>query len=224
MGLKKKLRKPVTLESRIPSTGLIKIKSTQKVISEYHTLLKRISILQSSANTAGSTEEILKIEERLKELGGLEGYQKASLKGGNKKQGFLKTCQFLLPFLKSIRGSICSDVADSSADQTIKTTKECNSKEKIKLLDVGALDGQTFIKIPWIQCTNIDLNPQSHLVKKQDFFDRPLPKSNQDRFHVLCLALVINFVPVAQKRGEMLIRCKDFLLDDGLLYIVLPAP
>jgi 25S rRNA (adenine2142-N1)-methyltransferase len=224
MGLRKKLRKPVTLEFKKSSAEGVRIKSTQKVISEYHTLMKRLSLLESSDISAGSSDEIFKIQERLKELGGLEGYQKASLKGGNKKQGFFKTCQFLLPFLKSIRNSISSDVTDMTTGNSTKSTKENNVPKNIKLLDVGALDGQTFVKIPWIQCTSIDLNPQSHLVKKQDFFDRPLPKTDQDRFHVICMALVINFVPSAQKRGDMLLRCRDFLLETGLVYIVLPSP
>jgi 25S rRNA (adenine2142-N1)-methyltransferase len=43
-------------------------------------------------------------------------------------------------------------------------------------------------------------------------------------FNVVCLSLVINFVPDAALRGLMLLRTREFLSDSGLLYVVLPLP
>ena len=96
--------------------------------------------------------------------------------------------------------------------------------KRLKLLDVGALDGQTYRKYSFIQPISIDLNPQSPLVQKQDFLKRPLPTSNEDRFDACCLALVINFCPNPADRGLMIARSWDFLLPDGILYVSLPLP
>jgi len=41
--------------------------------------------------------------------------------------------------------------------------------------------------------------------------ERPLPVAEEDRFHAISLSLVLNFVPTAGSRGEMLKRCCLFL-------------
>lgn len=82
----------------------------------------------------------------------------------------------------------------------------------------------------------IDLNSQSDGIIQQDFMKRPLPKNDSERFDIISLSLVLNFVPDATGRGEMLLRTLDFLkqpdkgCSSGLrelfpsLFMVLPAP
>lgn len=83
--------------------------------------------------------------------------------------------------------------------------------------------------------TRIDLNSQSPGIEQQDFMERPLPTSSDQRFDIISLSLVVNFVPDAKARGEMLTRTAAFLhsrslLPDSLgnskalLFLVLPAP
>jgi 25S rRNA (adenine2142-N1)-methyltransferase len=47
----------------------------------------------------------------------------------------------------------------------------------------------------------IDLNPQSPRVLKKDFFELEKPVTEDAKFHVVCLSLVVNFVPDALLRG-----------------------
>ncbi|KAK3710614.1 25S rRNA (adenine2142-N1)-methyltransferase [Vermiconidia calcicola] len=57
----------------------------------------------------------------------------------------------------------------------------------------------------------IDLNSQSEGIVQQDFMERPLPHSETDRFDILSLSLVLNFVPSETGRGDMLKRTCQFL-------------
>jgi 25S rRNA (adenine2142-N1)-methyltransferase len=80
--------------------------------------------------------------------------------------------------------------------------------------------------------TRIDLHAQDPNILQQDFMERPLPTSDEERFDIVSLSLVVNFVPEAAARGEMLRRTVQFLrtsLGDGetdrlfpSLFLVLP--
>ena len=124
-------------------------------------------------------------------------YQRASLKGGKNNSH-----SWFISQLKRFRA---------------------NCSTALKLLDVGAINGETFQKHShWIDISCIDLNPQSVCVVKQDFMARPMPTSDSGKFHVVSLSLVVNFLPSNSLRGEMLRRSRHFLLPGGLLYVVLP--
>jgi 25S rRNA (adenine2142-N1)-methyltransferase len=83
--------------------------------------------------------------------------------------------------------------------------------------------------------TRIDLNSQGPGIEKQDFMERPLPASDEDRFDILSLSLVLNYVPDAAGRGDMLRRVTEFLRSvknetdltpssGPFLFLVLPLP
>ena len=85
--------------------------------------------------------------------------------------------------------------------------------------------------------TRIDLETQSEGIIKQDFIQRPVPAYDKDQFDIISLLLVLNYVPEAADRGEMLKRTTSFLdkraprtfskeLQDFFpaLFLVLPAP
>lgn len=80
--------------------------------------------------------------------------------------------------------------------------------------------------------TRIDLHATDVGVRRQDFMAMPLPMSEAERFHVISLSLVLNYVPDAVGRGEMLLRTTKFLLQSTegparllpSLFLVLPAP
>lgn len=59
--------------------------------------------------------------------------------------------------------------------------------------------------------SRIDLHSQHPAIKTQDFMDRPLPKSEEDKFDIISLSLVLNYVPDAMGRGDMLKRTCAFL-------------
>ncbi|KAI8612518.1 hypothetical protein BC830DRAFT_1067554, partial [Chytriomyces sp. MP71] len=150
------------------------------------------------------------IRRQINDLGGLHAYQRASLKGGDERKGKGACAKWLVPLLKE--KYLASLLPDST------------SAGKIRLLDVGALNGETYDKFKLIEPSYIDLNPQHHTVARQDFFERSVPKGEADKFHVLCLSLVVNFVDDPERRGVMLIHARKFLFPNGLLFIVLPLP
>ncbi|KAF5499832.1 25S rRNA (adenine(2142)-N(1))-methyltransferase [Colletotrichum fructicola] len=48
-------------------------------------------------------------------------------------------------------------------------------------------------------------------ILQQDFMERPLPKDDTERFDIISLSLVLNYVPDHSLRGEMLLRTLSFL-------------
>lgn len=80
--------------------------------------------------------------------------------------------------------------------------------------------------------TRIDLNSQGPGITKQDFMERPLPICYEEQFDIISLSLVLNYVPDAVGRGEMLKRADTFLRTmrtdeqtvSPLMFIVLPLP
>ncbi|POW21737.1 hypothetical protein PSHT_02105 [Puccinia striiformis] len=90
--------------------------------------------------------------------------------------------------------------------------------------DVGAIDGKSYAKYTdWISTTSIDINPiDESIVARCDFFQFPIPKTEDQKFDVVCLSLVLNFIGDLKKRGEMIKRARKFLKPTGKLFIVLP--
>ncbi|KAJ3414414.1 hypothetical protein HDV05_006595 [Chytridiales sp. JEL 0842] len=227
---------------------------TQKLISTYHTLTKRLAYLLKKGDEEGAE----KVRRELEGLGGLNAYQQASLKGGDERRGKGACGRWLVGRLGGLREMVQSlsegggevgkeegkrdddddddDDSDDTqgkhpsnnsddADRNFKKKKKRMPKPKLKLLDVGALNGETYAKqSSWIETTSIDLNPQHPNVQQQDFFERPVPTSDSEKFHVLCFSLVVNFVGDPAKRGQMLLHATHFLHPSGLLFLVLPLP
>ena len=78
----------------------------------------------------------------------------------------------------------------------------------------------------WVDATYIDLHPQGDNVEKYSFFDYPLPTQPEERFNMVALSLVINFVGDVRKRGEMLRHVHKYLPTSadvpGFCFLVLP--
>eukprot|EP00842_Homolaphlyctis_polyrhiza_P006061 jgi/Hompol1/6456/HPOL_002273-RA len=179
-----------------------KLRNTQATISSFHTLNKQLD----QARRRGDSAAIVAIESQIDSMGGLQAYQRASLKGGDLSKGWGAT--------------------EPASSQSGSLNRQASAgSRKLRMLDVGAITGETYDKYAsFLDVTSIDLNSQTPKVIKQDFFDRPLPTSDTDRFNVVCLSLVINFVGDPASRGEMLSRTRSFLLPRGLLYVVVPLP
>jgi 25S rRNA (adenine2142-N1)-methyltransferase len=106
------------------------------------------------------------------------------------------------------------------------------------MLEVGALSTQNACsKSGHFDIERIDLNSQGDGILQQDFMERPLPQDESERFDIISLSLVLNYVPEPKDRGEMLRRSTQFLraperyLDSphlltsfSSLFLVLPAP
>ncbi|KAI5481394.1 nucleolus protein [Pseudohyphozyma bogoriensis] len=197
-----------------------------KLINDYHALEKNIA-------ATNDPKEKERLRAKQEAMGGLQKYQEASLHGGDKSRGGEsgKWCVKQLMELKvgvapSDKGKEKAKVVPKIVIVDGKETKVWPPKpvrEKLRLLDVGAITGTSFANWKWIDTTCIDLNPQAPHVQKYDFFDFPVP--SQDKlFDVVSLSLVVNFIGSLSKRGEILQHAHKYLKPTGLLYLVLPLP
>lgn len=184
-------------------------KATRTIIRTHHTLQKQ----HTQAIKVGDATKAKELERQIEEQGGLKAYQQASLTGQSKIRGG-DSSTILMTWLKE--------------ENIMKGTDE-----KLKLLEVGALSTTNACsKSDLFEVTRIDLNSQDPQIEQQDFMERPLPTSDAERFDIISLSLVLNYVPDAVGRGDMLRRTCQFLksssdTDDKIvpaLFFVLPTP
>jgi 25S rRNA (adenine2142-N1)-methyltransferase len=194
---------------------------SRTIIRTHHRLQKE----HAAAVKRGDTDTAEKLAKAIEKNGGITKYQAASKQGQAKDRGG-DSSRLLVEWL------IESGVVDRKS-----RGQDATGKVPLKCLEVGALSTTNEIsKFPQsIEMTRIDLNSQGVGIQKQDFMERPLPVSDQDRFDILSLSLVLNYVPDAPGRGEMLKRVTEFLRraqGEGtersatlpLLFFVLPLP
>lgn len=116
------------------------------------------------------------------------------------------------------------------------------SDEKLDVLEIGCLSPTNAIAgCRNVKIERIDLHSSHPSILEQDFMMRPLPNSDEERFDIVSLSLVLNYVATPGERGEMLKRTTAFLrtgersqrgeeeeLGKGerlpLLFFVLPLP
>ncbi|KAK3357473.1 putative methyltransferase-domain-containing protein [Lasiosphaeria hispida] len=219
MAVKNK-RQPKSLSAGRPPTlqrrKSISRKATKALISKHHVLEKR----KQQAIAQGDRVKEASIDAEINASGGLESYQEASLQGQRDDRGG-DSSRVLMKWLES---SLSSQKAPSD--------------KPLRLLEVGALSTQNACsKSGCFDIQRIDLNSQEEGILQQDFMERPLPRDSSEKFDVISLSLVLNFVPNPKGRGEMLRRTAQFLHEPDRylasptlttsfpsLFLVLPAP
>ncbi|KAL1957096.1 hypothetical protein VTO42DRAFT_6354 [Malbranchea cinnamomea] len=188
-------------------------KATRALIRTHHQLQKE----RSRALADGNEELVRQLDQKIAAHGGIESYQLASKKGQSRDRGGDSSkvlVEWLGPVLKQLKGN-----------------DNC-----LKLLEIGALSTKNACStVKSIDVTRIDLNSQEPGILQQDFMERPLPSSAADKFHIISLSLVLNYVPDAATRGKMLLRTTNFLTQPmdrpelveidllPCLFLVLPA-
>ncbi|KAI1464791.1 putative methyltransferase-domain-containing protein [Daldinia caldariorum] len=229
MGVNKKGRVKKSLTTGRPPTVLkpksISRKATRTLINSHHVLEKK----KAQAIAKGDIAAQAAIEAEIAALGGLEKYQQASLQGQRLDRGG-DSSRVLMEWLKTMSPGL-SDVASPSSVSS--STRGAG----LRMLEVGALStANACSKSGIFGMERIDLNSQSDGILQQDFMKRPLPKDDSERFDIISLSLVLNFVPDAIGRGEMLLRTLEFLKEPDThyssqlrdifpsLFMVLPAP
>lgn len=227
MGTNKKKNQKLKLTAGRPpilqKPTSISRKATRTLINQIHTLEKRKR--QAAHNGDQATEA--KIAAEITALGGLEKYQQASLQGQRNDRGG-DSSRILMEWLKPI-------------ESELKTLISANPERRLHMLEVGALSTNNACSQSGVfDIKRIDLNSQGEGIVQQDFMERPLPISEDERFDIISLSLVLNFVPEPSGRGDMLLRTLSFLrlpsvcfkdgTKEGLkpyfpsLFLVLPAP
>lgn len=191
-------------------------KATKSLINAHHVLEKR----KAQAAAKGDIAQKTAIDEEIAALGGIEKYQQASLQGQRSDRGG-DSSRVLLEWIRPITSAL-----KAAAD------------DPLRMLEVGALSTTNECsRSQLFSMERIDLNSQGEGILQQDFMERPLPRDDSEKFDVISLSLVLNFVPDAQGRGDMLLRTLDFLKKPGEhvspatheeffpgLFLVLPAP
>lgn len=195
--------------------GHIGPKQTKRIIRRHHNLLKQKTRLESEIEKNGpdnvKQKELEQITEEIEKNGGIEKYQQASIAGQDPTRG-----------------------GDSSKIlvEWLKEEKPFDRKD-LRLLEVGCLSPNNVVSKCGVfgEIDRIDLNSQHPLIKQQDFLTMPPPGLEKDKYDVISLSLVVNYVSDKNDRGKMLKLTTDFLstrLKDSQFYpslfLVLPAP
>lgn len=194
---------------------------SRTIIRTHHRLQKEHAAALKKGDLKSAEEIVRAIEEN----GGIKTYQAASKQGQAKDRGG-DSSKVLVEWLQE------SHVLDAKA-----RGRSVTGGIKLRCLEVGALSTQNEISkyISVVGMTRIDLNSQGSGIEKQDFMERPLPATDNERFDIISLSLVLNYVPDAPGRGEMLKRITKFLRKDTAkaensppalpaLFFVLPLP
>jgi len=187
-------------------------KATRGLINTIHQLEKK----KAQAIAKGDKTAEAAADAEIGALGGIQKYQQASLQGQRNDRGG-DSSRVLMEWLKPKFSS-----------------SGLMARGSVRMLEVGALSTTNECsRSGFFDMERIDLNSQSEGILQQDFMKRPLPSDDTQTFDIISLSLVLNFVPDAQGRGDMLLRTLDFLKKPSMveshdvfpcLFLVLPAP
>lgn len=195
-------KRPVT-GSETGGTSSRSSQSSRTVIRQFHFLLKRRAQLQISQTHVDNSKALADIEGQITQLGGLEAYQQMSAIGQRKDRGGGSET-VLINWLKGLRLNL-------QKPQT-----------RLQLLEVGALEPDNYKRcLSWIDATPIDLRPRHRSILQQDFLLLD-ETQHHERWDVVTLSLVLNFVPDARDRGRMLRLAHHILRLNGCLFLALP--
>jgi 25S rRNA (adenine2142-N1)-methyltransferase len=98
--------------------------------------------------------------------------------------------------------------------------KRTDEKKKLRVLEIGAVNLQ-LISCPFLDVTAIDMKSRHpQLIQEIDFFDF----IDAQRYDGIVIAMVLNCIPTAKKRGEMLQKCiQQHLHQNGWIVCILPV-
>ncbi|KAF9001946.1 nucleolus protein [Cyathus striatus] len=172
--------------------------TTRSLIRRFHVLLKQRSNVQkdSSITSLEKMQRLADVEKQISDLGGLESYQ--HIPGGGSEK-------ILILWLKDL--GLHSD-----------------RETKLRMLEVGALKPDNYATCSsWISTTPIDLHSRHPSIIEQDFLLMD-EHEHCEKWGLISLSLVLNFVPDPQDRGRMLSLACSMLIPNGYLFLVLPLP
>ncbi|KAJ7286028.1 putative methyltransferase-domain-containing protein [Mycena rebaudengoi] len=194
-------KNPITTAAAVPTSGSSSKQASRTVIRRYHVLLKQQAQLKVLPSPDSNALE--EINRQLEEIGGLKSYQHMSAIGqGNDRGGGSE--KIAIPWLKEIY--------------------KPNVSSMLRLLEVGALMPDNYASCSsWIKTTPLDLHSRHPSILEQDFLLLTTAE-HHEKWDVISLSLVLNFVSDARDRGRMLRLAHDFLVPGGHLFLALPLP
>lgn len=163
-------------------------KATRTLIRSHHNLHKALtSALRDGDNIRART-----LEAELAANGGLEKYQQASRQGQSLTRGG-DSSRVLVEWLQPI-----FDRTNAQA-------------QRLRLLEIGALSTENACSaVSCLDVTRIDLKSREPEIEEMDFMDMTIPE-DAEKFHIISLSLVLNYVPDPASRGAMIARLPKFL-------------
>ncbi|KAJ9659050.1 25S rRNA (adenine2142-N1)-methyltransferase [Neophaeococcomyces mojaviensis] len=169
-------------------------KATRKLINTHHQLHKA----RAAALDSKDHHLVARIDNQIEQLGGLEAYQQASLTGQDKDRGG-DSSEKLVEWLRKY------DLLGPA-----------KRRDALRVLEVGALSSRNAISGVLSrgvgEIRRVDLHSQEpELIEEIDFMDFPVPEIEAEKYDIISLSLVLNYVPDAAGRGEMLRRTTKFL-------------
>lgn len=171
-------------------------KATRTLINLHHQLQKS----RAAAVSNGNETLLREIDAQISQLGGLEAYQAASLTGQDRDRGG-DSSEKLVEWLRGY-GLIGTPAGDKSV-------------RNLRVLEIGALSSKNAISgaigkgIETVK--RIDLHSQEPgCIEEIDFMELQVPSSEADKFDIVSLSLVLNYVPEISQRGDMLRRTTEF--------------
>lgn len=172
-------------------------KATRTLINRHHQLQKR----RQAAISSGDTDSLKAFDDEIERLGGLSAYQAASLTGQDKDRGGDSSIK-LVEWLRK--------------HGVLQVSAITSSEGAYRVLEVGALSSDNAISLAvgnGIQTVKrIDLHSQDpKTIEEIDFMDLPIDSNEDEKFDVLSLSLVLNYVPEPSQRGAMLRRTTQVL-------------
>ena len=185
-------------------------RAIRSVIRSHHGLQKQ----RAKAIKEGDHVRAQELETTINARGGIHGYQLASKIGQSSDRGG-DTSKLLVDWLNAAFN-------ESNANQT-----------RLRMLEIGALSTDNACShVGCLDVTRIDLKSREAGIQEIDFMELPIPLSEDGKYHVISLSLVLNFVPDAASRGSMLRRIPQFLHPSATingcpfpyLFLVLPLP
>lgn len=200
--------RPPLLKAR---SATLSSKATRSIIRSHHKLHKE----HAKAIEQGDAAQASGLERAINDKGGLQSYQIASTLGQS-----------------SARGGDSSKVLVEWLQEPISNAR--SRDVRLRMLEIGALSTKNACsQVDCLDVTRIDLHSQEPGIREIDFMDLPAPESEGQRYEIISLSLVLNFVPNPAARGAMLRRIPDFLSIDSskpasghfpCLFLVLPLP
>lgn len=163
-------------------------KATRTLIRSHHNLQKAYTQALKVGNESGARL----LEAEIATQGGLAKYQLASTQGQSAERGG-DSSRLLVEWLKPV-------------------LEEARNKcQRVRVLEVGALSTKNACsRVPCVDVRRIDLKSQMPGIEEVDFMDMAIP-ADGEKFQIISLSLVLNYVSDAASRGAMLARIPKFL-------------
>lgn len=196
---------------------------TRSIIRTHHVLQKQLT----RAKAADDHAQIHELERQLAEAGGLKTYQLASTVGQSSSRGGDSSrvlVEWLRDEIEPRRLALKAKAAKGKASTTTSSDGDGDGTTKsprpIRILEVGALSTQNALNVPGVTSVRrIDLRSSGAGIEECDFMEFPVPGAADGSgewqggrgYDVLSLSLVLNYVPDAKARGDMLRRTTEFL-------------